>query len=147
MYCYSILRETTISLIQSRLQKINIEETSWQELEACLFSLCSIAENVDLEEITFLPTLFQYIRNLPFQRLDPKVLATALETIGAYAEWISAHSSTLEHVLPLITIGLNVPETSPSATMALKDLARDCQYAIKPYSSLILDASQVILLI
>ena len=82
MYCYSILRETTISLIQSRLQKINIEETSWQELEACLFSLCSIAENVDLEEITFLPTLFQYIRNLPFQRLDPKVLATALETIG-----------------------------------------------------------------
>lgn len=62
---------------------------------------------------------------------------------GAYANWISTHSAALEHVLPLIILGLNVPETTSSATMALKDLARDCQYNIKPFSSLILDASQV----
>lgn len=63
---------------------MNSEEMSWQELEACLFSLCSIAENVDLEEVAYLPTLFQYIRHLPFDRLDPKVLSTALDTVGKY---------------------------------------------------------------
>lgn len=82
MYCHSILHETTIRLIQSKLDKININESKWQELEACLFSLCSVSENVDLDENQFLPSLFQYIRNLPFQRLDPKVFSTALDTIG-----------------------------------------------------------------
>ena len=82
MYCHTILRETTIYLIKAKLEKINLNDLKWQELEACLFSLCSVSENVDLEENCFLPYLFQYIRNLPFQRLDPKVFSTALDTIG-----------------------------------------------------------------
>ncbi|KAL0277773.1 UNVERIFIED_CONTAM: hypothetical protein PYX00_004941 [Menopon gallinae] len=140
--CYTILRVTTISLIKSRFEKVNVEESSWRELEACLFILCSIAEHVHLHEDHFLPALFQFIGNLPFQRLNPKVLATALDTIGAYAEWISQHSTILEHILPLITLGLNAPETAPNATMALKDLTRYCQCAIKPYAGFILDACQ-----
>lgn len=82
MYCHSILHERTICLIQSKLEKINLNESKWQELEACLFSLYSVSETVDLEENNFLPTLFQYIRSLPFQKLDPKVFSTALDTIG-----------------------------------------------------------------
>lgn len=143
MYCFSILKETTLSLIKTRLEKIEAENLSWQDLEACLFSLCSIAENVYGDEETFIPPLFQYIQTLPFDRLNPKVLSTALDTIGRYGEWISFHPSTLEHVLPIILLGLKVPDAAPSATMALKDIIRDCIEDIDPFISLILDSSQV----
>lgn len=169
MYCHSILHETTICLIKSKLCEININECKWQELEACLFSLCSVSESVNIDENALLPSLFQYIGNIPFHRLDPKVLSTALETIGistitkiiyftmnpyklfiqyaffsgAYSSWIAAHTYTLEYVLPLIISGLSIPEATSSATMALKDIARDCQCDIKPYTGIILNASQV----
>ncbi|KAK6640059.1 hypothetical protein RUM43_008336 [Polyplax serrata] len=124
------------------LCEININECKWQELEACLFSLCSVSESVNIDENALLPSLFQYIGNIPFHRLDPKVLSTALETIGAYSSWIAAHTYTLEYVLPLIISGLSIPEATSSATMALKDIARDCQCDIKPYTGIILNASQ-----
>ena len=45
---------------------------------------------------------------------------TALETIGADAEWLSAHPTYLGHVLPILLFGLNNPDAAPAATLALK---------------------------
>lgn len=62
---------------------------------------------------------------------------------GAYAEWINAHPSVLSHVVPLLVTGLGSSDLAPSATMALKDLTRDCQTSMAPFAHHILQASQV----
>lgn len=62
---------------------------------------------------------------------------------GVYAEWINAHSEVLNYVVPLLVMGLESPDVAPSATMALKDLTRDCQSSMKPFAEHILHASQV----
>jgi hypothetical protein len=63
---------------------------------------------------------------------------------GAYAEWINAHPSVLSHVIPLLITGLGSGDLAPAATMALKDLTRDCQTSMAPFAHHILQASQVL---
>ena len=70
------------------------------------------------------------------------VVNTALETLGAYAEWLSAHPAYLGHVLPILIFGLSNPEAAPAATMALKDITRDCQMGIRPYAETLLQACE-----
>lgn len=60
---------------------------------------------------------------------------------GAYAEWFNLHPKSLAHVVPLLTLGLENTETAPAATLSLKDLSRECQFSVQPYSQLILSAS------
>lgn len=49
----------------------------------------------------------------------------------------------LENVIPLVISGLNNPDVSPSATMALKDVTQNCQKYLQPYGDLIVVACQV----
>nr|CAD7263458.1 unnamed protein product [Timema shepardi] len=63
--------------------------------------------------------------------------------MGAYAEWINGHPEVLTSVIPLLVMGLGTPQVAPSATLALKDLTRDCQNCMGPFAHHILQASQV----
>lgn len=65
------------------------------------------------------------------------------EFIGAYAEWINHHPVALRDVMPLLLMGLDCAEVATSATMALKDLTRDCQPSIAPFCTSILLAAKV----
>ena len=67
---------------------------------------------------------------------------TALETLGAYAEWLSAHPTYLGHVLPILLFGLTQLEATPAATLALKDITRDCQMGIRPYAEALLQGAE-----
>lgn len=71
----------------------------------------------------------------------PQVLACACSTLGAYAEWIGEHPDPwLEKVLQLVTLGLTRGSvTAPFASMALKDLTRECGSHLAPFAPSILN--------
>lgn len=147
MYCYSILRDNLLELLHGKLEealeKCNSDpRTWWRSLESCLHAFQAIAECVDIDESRHLPRFLEALRRLPYHQLDTRVVITALEAVGAYAEWINAHPSVLSHVVPLLVTGLGSSDLAPSATMALKDLTRDCQTSMAPFAHHILQASQ-----
>lgn len=147
MYCYNVLRENLLDLLleklQSTIQAVTAGENrgSWQSLEACLHGFAAIAETVGATESLRLQMFFYLLHTLPFDKLNIRVAVTALDAIGAYAEWFNSHPKSLTHVIPLLTLGLENAETAPAATLSLKDLSRECQFSIQPYSQLILSAS------
>ena len=44
------------------------------------------------------------------------------------------HPDLLPHVTPIVLSALTSPEIALYATMALKDMSRDCAEGMKPYS-------------
>ena len=44
------------------------------------------------------------------------------------------HPDLLPHVTPIVLTALTSPEIALYATMALKDMSRDCAEGMKPYS-------------
>jgi hypothetical protein len=44
------------------------------------------------------------------------------------------HPDLLPHVTPIVLTALTSPEIALYATMALKDMSRDCASGMKPYS-------------
>lgn len=67
-------------------------------------------------------------------------MASACSTLSSYAEWIGYHTDhRLEKVLQLITLGLTSgPVTAAPASMALKDVARECSSEFAPFAPSIL---------
>lgn len=146
LYCYSILHESLLQLywnkLDAALQSLQTNPTSWRHLETILHGFLSVAEVVPMEEDRFLPNLLAGLKALPLNHLDVRVAGTVLETVGAYAEWINHHPLALRDVMPLLLMGLDCAEVATSATMALKDLTRDCQPSISPFCSPILLAAK-----
>ncbi|XP_054162406.1 importin-13-like [Oppia nitens] len=149
MYCYNILRVSMLSSLLTHFQmainrlttQLNTDpQKSWQYLEAVLYTFSSIAESVNPSETVYLNQLFTQLPNIPFAYVhSPRLLATAMDTMASHAEWISANSAFLPNVLSLLMIGLKADEyVTISATMALKDITRECQLIIKPYAQQIL---------
>nr|CAD7574619.1 unnamed protein product [Timema californicum] len=147
MYCYNVLREDLLKLLHSKLEdallKFDKDPSQWQPLESCLHAFLSVSECVQTSETDNLPKFLATLQKLPFQRLDVRVMSTVLDAIGAYAEWINGHPEVLTSVIPLLVMGLGTPQVAPSATLALKDLTRDCQNCMGPFAHHILQASQV----
>lgn len=64
-------------------------------------------------------------------------------SIGAYAEWWSTQRDVLGQLIPTLVASIQNPETSTSATMALKDITRECTTTILPYAEDLLNSCQV----
>jgi len=69
-----------------------------------------------------------------------RVISAALDCIGGFAEWLAMHPDLLPHVTPIVLSALTSPEIALYATMALKDMSRDCAAGMKPYSEEIIRA-------
>lgn len=70
-----------------------------------------------------------------------QVMATACSALGAFAEWIGEHPDRrLKEVLQFITLGLTKgPAIAPFASMALKDVVRECGEHLTPFAPSVLD--------
>ena len=70
-----------------------------------------------------------------------QVLCCACSSVGDYAEWISNHPEPwLEQALQLVVLGLTSgPVTAPAASMALKDISRECGHLLAPLAPSILE--------
>ncbi|XP_071453476.1 importin-13 isoform X2 [Hetaerina americana] len=149
-YCHGILHESLSKQLLSRLtEQLGVHHGNplvWQPLEACLHALLSIAECARGEPVadTNISQFLSAVGSLPLTS-NSRLIATALEVIGAHAEWLNYHPGAVGVVLPLLVQGLSNAQTAPSATMALKDLSRDCTTGLLPYAHFILNASQEVI--
>lgn len=157
MYCYNILRMSMLSSLFNHFTcagnqlaaRFNISNgNSWQYLEAVIYALGSVAENVDVDETVFLPQVFQGLSSIPFAQISSaRLLASVMDTLSSYAEWFAHHNNLIPIVLDLLILGLRSQNqmVTVSATMALKDITRECQMVISPYAEQILTPCQDLL--
>ncbi|KAF5307676.1 hypothetical protein FQR65_LT06731 [Abscondita terminalis] len=146
MYCYNVLNLEMLDILQSKLLEA-LDECNrnpvqhWNAVESCLHAFGAVSESTEWENL-YLPKLMLAIKNISYRDLHIKVLATALDTIGAYSEWLSDHPETLDNVIPLIISGLGNTEVAPNTTLALKDVSRNCQKYLQPYADHLLMACE-----
>ncbi|CAG9822072.1 unnamed protein product [Phaedon cochleariae] len=149
MYCYAVLNLEMLDILNTKLNE-SLEEAvtserngpiQWNRVETVLHAFGAVAESIEYENL-YLPKLMNTIKDIPFNNVHVRVMATALETVGAYSEWLMDHPYLLENVFPLILSGLANPEVSTSATMALKDITHNCQKYLTPFADHILITSQ-----
>lgn len=141
MYSFNILRDGLLhSLLQhldSAIKTCLINPQSWPPLEACLHAWYAVAESLaDSEEEEANPLLSMFLAKLPVIPFhnNTRVISTALDCIGGFSDWLAMHPQLLPHVTPIVTSALTSPELSLAATMALKDISRDCTDSMKPYA-------------
>lgn len=186
LYCFNVLNLELFDMLFTRLTEILRKKSyQWNELEACLHAVSSVAECTETENLYF-PRMMLTIKDIPFQSLNIKVLNTAITTIGKeklidetvhffsftkylmyvvddnkkeawnfilicnssiisgnYSGLMSENEAVLEYTLPIVIEALENPDTSLTATMALKDITNSCQKFMIPYAEAILNQIQV----
>ena len=77
---------------------------------------------------------------IPFHN-NTRVISTALDCIGGFSDWLAMHpSSSPRH--PARHLGPHLPGLSLAASMALKDISRDCTDSTKPYAEAVIASIQ-----
>lgn len=141
-YCYRVLGEELLVLLGERLSRTLHGMLRWAEVESTLHAFEALADSVDIQESHYMPALMDLvICHIPYDLYPGEVLACVCTALGRYAEWIGMHPQPwLERVLHIITMGLTRgPLTAPLASMALKDLVRECEQHLTPFAPSILN--------
>ncbi len=145
MYCYNILKNDLLKLLNHHLDEgmrlcQTAHEQNWPYMETCLYAWSAIGASMAEEEENELVVQFlAKLPSVPCKGQRPVISAT-LDCIGGFAEWLDGYPQVVASVLPLVTSAIGDPELALSATMALKDLARDCNEALQPCSRDIITA-------
>lgn len=107
---------------------------SWQELEAPLFSLRTMAQEISLSENNQLPQIFQILCSLPEH---PKIRYASTLVLGRYTEWTAKHPEMLKMQLDYIFNGFNEGQKNPdiitASSHALMFLCTDCSSLLSDY--------------
>lgn len=145
-FCYEVLGDPLLGHLSALLDEAIVaiqmdKERNWTKLEAVIYMFSSIAEHVPVTENHVLPKLMTVLNEIPYDTVDEKVLGSALETIGAYCEWLKENTECLGLAITLLMRGLAVNSTQAAqATMGLKELTRECQTELRSFSEPLLDA-------
>ena len=143
----NILRDNLLRLLlrhvdEATTQNLQDPTRNWPYLETCLYCWSAVAESLAEEEDVATEVLTQFLAKLPLlpYNNNMRVISSALDCIGGFAEWLAMHPDLLPHVTPIVLTALSSPEIALYATMALKDMSRDCAEGMKPYSEEIIVA-------
>ncbi|KAI4472656.1 hypothetical protein M0802_016606 [Mischocyttarus mexicanus] len=141
-YCYRVLGEDLLILLGQRLSEPLNNPEKWVDVESTLHAFEALADRVGVNECHYVPALIDLVvSNIPYDIYPEEVLACSCSTMGAYAEWIGENPNPwLGRVLQLVTLGLwKGSITTPRASMALKDITRECEPFLAPYAPTILN--------
>ncbi|XP_015189015.1 PREDICTED: importin-13 [Polistes dominula] len=141
-YCYRVLGEDLLIILGRRLSEPLDNPEKWVDVESTLHAFEALADRVGLNECHYIPALMDLVvYHIPYNLYPPEVLACSCSTMGAYAEWIGENPDPwLGRVLQLVTMGLwKGPVTTPRASMALKDITRECGSYLAPFAPSILN--------
>ncbi|KAG7195608.1 Nuclear import receptor [Scheffersomyces spartinae] len=108
--------------VQSCLRDPNSQK--WQYIEAPLFSMRTMAKEVPLTEQTILPTIMEFLVQLPEH---PKIRYAATLVLGRYTEWTSKNPSFLEPQLQYITKGFEMDSSKEIIMATSQTLMYFCQ--------------------
>lgn len=115
---------------------------SWQELEAPLFSLRTMAQEISLSENKQLPQIFQILCNLPEH---PKIRYASTLVLGRYTEWTSKHPEMLKMQLDYLFDGFRQVQGQKSSEIitasshALMYFCTDCSTLLSEYVDQLFD--------
>ncbi|KAL3233199.1 mRNA transport regulator MTR10 [Nakaseomyces bracarensis] len=114
---------------------------SWQYLEAPLFSLRTMAQEISLTENKLLPQIIDIMCSLPEH---PKIRYASTLVLGRYTEWTSKHPETLEKQIQYIFDGFNQApagdtEIIPASAHALMYFCSDCADLLSTYIEQLID--------
>jgi transportin-3 len=113
----------------------------WQDIEAPLFSMGMMAQEIDTNENRVLPEVMKLLVNLPE---NDKIRYAATLVLGRCTEWTSKHPEYLQFQLNYISSGLENlnKEVVSAAAQALKHFCQDCKMVNSPeYMCLTIAAS------
>ena len=120
---------TVFELLTSALAKSSVggsKATSWQAIEAPLFSLRSIGAEIDPSDDRIIPKIMDLMPSLPDH---PRVRYAAILVISRYSEWTNRHPTYIPFQLQFISSGFNTTdsEVSAAASQAMNYLCLDCK--------------------
>ncbi|XP_020815162.1 importin-13-like isoform X2 [Drosophila serrata] len=143
MSCYDVLHgyilEILAAMLDEAIADLQRHPTHWTKLEACIYSFQSVADHFGGEESRQIPRLMRVLAEIPYDKLNVKLLGTALETVGSYCNWLKENPTYIPSAINLLVRGLN-SSMSAQATLGLKELCRVCQLQMKPYAEPLLNA-------
>ncbi|XP_011501749.1 PREDICTED: importin-13 [Ceratosolen solmsi marchali] len=140
-YCYNVLQQDLFILLGQRLSQSHNDVSKWTEVESTIHAFKALCDYVGTQESHYVAAIMDLMLQIPYGMYPREVLCCACLAIGDYAEWIGQHPEPwLERVLQLVVMGLtNDPVSAPAASMALKDIARECGQHLAPLAPSILE--------
>ncbi|KAI9468486.1 MAG: armadillo-type protein [Benjaminiella poitrasii] len=132
---YYVLREEMLAILLDQVVSVISQWTSLptasQHLEATLFSLKSITEEVSPEENVHIARLFgpDVLGRLP-DNCGSRLKNTILLLIGSLSEWLRKHPEFLSSVMNYIVPCLSNPQLALSASSAFSDICDTCRESL-----------------
>ena len=130
-------------LIHIKESVVGGQVAQWQKLEAPLFSLRTMAQEISMSENRILPEIFQILCSLP--ELHPKIRYATTLVFGRYTEWTSKNPETLEIQLQYIFNGFekiqaaqntaneDIKEIVTASSHSLMYFCLDCSKLLSSY--------------
>ncbi|AET40203.1 mRNA transport regulator MTR10 Ecym_5454 [Eremothecium cymbalariae DBVPG len=126
-------------MIEANLAQ-DVSTMQWQKLEAPLFSLRTMGQEIPTTENTILPQIFQILCNLPEH---PKIRYAVTLVLGRYTEWTNKHPELLEMELNYIFNGFqttnNDADLFTASSHALMYFCQDCSSLLSNYVEQLID--------
>lgn len=144
--CYDVLNNKILKILEETLDEgiaaIQENINNWPKLEASIHGFCAIAQQIESSEYEEIQKLMRVLNEIPYETMNEKLLGTALETMGAYSEWVNDNPKYLPSAIQLLVKGLDSPMAS-QATLGLKDLTGECEASqMMQFAEPLLDACQ-----
>ncbi|KAI8993606.1 armadillo-type protein [Pilobolus umbonatus] len=111
---------------------LNHPESTWQQLEAPIFSLRAMGSTVPADENTVMPHIMEFLSKLPDH---PKIRYAATLVISTYSFWTESHPQFITYQLNFISSGFQNNEVAAASALALKNLCKDCSAHLVDYIS------------
>lgn len=118
----------------------NNDSSNWQEIECLLFSIRSMAKEIDKSENKILPQIMNYLVQLPE---NPKIRYAATLVLGRYTTWTNQHPEFLQIELNYIIEGFKLDDFNYNndekmqiiiaTSHALKYFCMDCNNLLIDY--------------
>ncbi|KAI9269954.1 armadillo-type protein [Sporodiniella umbellata] len=132
---YLAVKENMLAILLEHMSQIlnewNTLPNSSQELEAALFCLKSISEEIHQKESDYVHPFFgeQVLGRLPSE-CSNRLKVTVLALFGSFSEWLKPHPELLSPVMNYIAPCLSDTTLAPVASTAFSEICNDCRESL-----------------
>lgn len=100
--------------------------TTWYELEASLYIMCSFAKSISYDEEQSVIQVVQSILNLP-EQVHISVRCTGIKLIGELCEWLNKHPQFIDQALNFVCYGFSNSQLCQAAANTMLSICTECQ--------------------
>ncbi|KAM3963766.1 transportin 3 [Aphomia sociella] len=117
-------------------------DISWEQTEAALFVMQSVAKNILPEEYEYVPKVVEAILSMP-ENTHAAVRKTCILLLGELCEWIERHPEGLEPCLQFLIRALNDSQLAYAAATALQSVCACSRARASAHAALLLRAARL----